>query len=122
MLKGECDELVEGEPIHLKEGNVLMMDIGCHHSIVKLNKDDLMINLIFNNRNISFQFLDEIHKKDSFIYQYLFNISMKNHNVQKFIFFLKMMTSMARWMILLMNIFLATVIAVSLSTISLTFY
>lgn len=34
-------------------------------------------------------------------------------------FFLKMMTSMARWMILLMNIFQATVIAVSLSTISL---
>ena len=89
MLKGECYELVEGEPIHLKEGNVLMMDIGYHHSIVKLNKDDLMINLIFNNRNISFQFLDETHKKDSFIYQYLFNISMKNHNVQKFIFFPK---------------------------------
>lgn len=89
MLKGECYELVEGEPIHLKEGNVLMMDICCHHSIVKLNKDDLMINLIFNNRNISFQFLDETHKKDSFIYQYLFNISMKNHNVQKFIFFPK---------------------------------
>ena len=89
MLKGECYELVEGEPIHLKEGNVLMMDIGYHHSIVKLNKDDLMINFIFNNRNISFQFLDETHKKDSFIYQYLFNISMKNHNVQKFIFFPK---------------------------------
>lgn len=66
-----------------------MMDIGYHHSIVKLNKDDLMINLIFNNRNISFQFLDETHKKDSFIYQYLFNISMKNHNVQKFSFFPK---------------------------------
>lgn len=89
MLKGECYELVEGEPIHLKEGNVLMMDIGCHHSIVKLYKDDLMINLIFNNRNISFQFLDKTHKKDSFIYQYLFDISMKNHNVQKFIFFPK---------------------------------
>lgn len=44
-----------------------MMDICCHHSIVKLNKDDLMINFIFNNRNISFQFLDETHKKDSFI-------------------------------------------------------
>ncbi|WP_288556896.1 helix-turn-helix transcriptional regulator [uncultured Lactobacillus sp.] len=66
-----------------------MIAIGCHHSIVKLNKDDLMINLIFNNRNISFQFLDETHKKDSFIYQYLFNISMKNHNVQKFILFSK---------------------------------
>ena len=89
MLKGECYELVAGEPIHLKEGNVLTMDICCHHSIVKLNKNDLMINFIFNNRNISFQFLDENHKKDSFIYQYLFNISMKNHNVQKFIFFPK---------------------------------
>ena len=89
MLKGEYYELIEGEPIHLKEGNVLMIAIGCHHSIVKLNKDDLMINLIFNNRNISFQFLDETHKKDSFIYQYLFNISMKNHNVQKFILFSK---------------------------------
>lgn len=89
MLKGECYELVEGEPTHLKEGNVLMIAIGCYHSIVKLNKDDLMINLIFNNRNISFQFLDETHKKDSFIYQYLYNISMKNHNVQKFILFPK---------------------------------
>lgn len=50
MLKGECDELVEGEPIHLKEGNVLMMDIGCHHSISTLHQNDLMINLIFNNK------------------------------------------------------------------------
>ncbi|KRK41685.1 AraC family transcriptional regulator [Lactobacillus amylovorus DSM 20531] len=72
MLKGECDELVEDEPIHLKEGNVLMMDIGCHHSISTLHQNDLMINLIFNNKNISFKFWDETHKKDSFIYQYIF--------------------------------------------------
>lgn len=89
MLKGECDELVEGEPIHLKEGNVLMMDIGCHHSISTLHQNDLMINLIFNNKNISFKFWDETHKKDSFIYQYIFNISMQNHNKQKFIIFPK---------------------------------
>lgn len=89
MLKGECDELVEGEPIHLKEGNVLMMDIGCHHSISTLHQNDLMINLIFNNKNISFKFWDETHKKDSFIYQYIFNISMQNHNKQKFILFPK---------------------------------
>ena len=47
MLKGECDELVEGKPIHLKEGNILMMDIGYHHSISTLHENDLMINLNF---------------------------------------------------------------------------
>ena len=87
MLKGECDEIIEDEPIHLREGSVLMMDIGCKHSISELGKDDLMINLIFNNKNISFKFLDKTHKKDSFVYQYLFNISLKNKNKQKFIIF-----------------------------------
>lgn len=77
MLKGECDKLVEGEPIHLKEGNVLMMDIGCHHSISTLHQNDLMINLIFNNKNISFKFWDETHKKDSFIYQYILTFLCK---------------------------------------------
>ena len=66
MLQGECNEMVEGNPIHLEEGSVLMMDIGCHHSVGQLNKNDLMINLIFNNKNISFKFLDKTHKKDSF--------------------------------------------------------
>lgn len=55
MLKGNCDELVEGEHIHLTQGDVLMMDIGCHHCIDQLDKNDLMINLIFNNKNISLQ-------------------------------------------------------------------
>ncbi len=87
MLKGECDEIVDGEPVHLKEGSVLMMDIGCQHSIGTLGKDDILINLIFNDKNISFKFLDETHKKDSFVYQYLFNISLKNKNKQKFIIF-----------------------------------
>lgn len=77
MLKGECDELVEGEPIHLKEGNILMMNIGCHHSISTLHQNDLMINLIFNSKNISFQFWDETHKKDSFIYQYILTFLCK---------------------------------------------
>lgn len=89
MLKGTWDELVEGEHIHLTQGNVLMMDIGCHHCIDQLDKNDLMINLIFNNKNISFKFLDRTHKKDSFIYQYLFNISLQNENKQKFIIFPK---------------------------------
>lgn len=66
MLQGECNEMVGGNPIHLEEGSVLMMDIGCHHSVGQLNKNDLMINLIFNNKNISFKFLDKTHKKDSF--------------------------------------------------------
>ncbi|MCJ2171987.1 AraC family transcriptional regulator [Lactobacillus kefiranofaciens] len=55
MLKGNCDELVEGEHIHLTQGDVLMMDIGCHHCIDQLDKNDLMINLIFNNKNTSLQ-------------------------------------------------------------------
>lgn len=89
MLKGECNELVEGEHVHLTQGDVLMMDIGCHHCINQLDKNDLMINLIFNNKNISFKFLDKTHKKNSFIYQYLFNISLQNKNKQKFIIFPK---------------------------------
>lgn len=89
MLKGECDELVEGQPIHLSQGNVLMMDIGCHHQVSELGQNDLMLNLIFNNKNISFKFLDETRKKNSFIYQYFFNISLQNQNKQKFILFPK---------------------------------
>lgn len=87
MLRGECYQVVNGQKIHLKQGDILMMDVGCSHSISRLNEDDILVNLLFRDHNISFKFLNDIHREKSLVYDFLLNISLKNSNAQSFIIF-----------------------------------
>ncbi|WP_148665335.1 MULTISPECIES: cupin domain-containing protein [Lactobacillus] len=71
MLQGQCDEIVDSVPVTLKQGDTLMMDIGARHQIAALGKDDLLINVIFTNKNLSFKLLDHDKKTVSSINSYL---------------------------------------------------
>lgn len=53
MLRGSCDEVVEGKPIHLKEGDVLLLDVGCKHSVGYLGTNDLLINILFRDKELT---------------------------------------------------------------------
>lgn len=89
MLRGKCQQIINGIKINLLQGDLLLMDKDCQHQIGRLNKSDLLINLVFNNQNISFNFLNQLNmrKKDSLVYEFLLNISLKKHNQQSFIIF-----------------------------------
>ncbi len=87
MLHGQCRETVNGQKIILHQGDILIMDIGSSHSIAALGPNDLLINLLFNDRNISFDFLDQIHAQNNLVYRFLMNIFLQNRNTRKFMLF-----------------------------------
>ena len=57
IVKGECRQIINGVPYLLKEGDILLMDTGSAHSIEALGKDDLLLNILFNNKSISINWL-----------------------------------------------------------------
>ncbi len=71
MLQGSCDEVVDGEPIHLNKGDILLMDIGSRHSIGYLGTNDLLINILFRDRDINLELLSELRSSHSVLYEFL---------------------------------------------------
>lgn len=80
MLSGSCTQIVDGQKITLHQGDILMMNIGCSHSIGKLGNDDLLINILFKNQSISFKFIDEIKRSKSITFSFLASISAQSDN------------------------------------------
>ncbi|GEN48895.1 AraC family ligand binding domain-containing protein [Ligilactobacillus pobuzihii] len=87
MLSGTCKQTVDNKELTLREGDILLMNIGCSHSIESLGEDDILINLLFRDKNISFDLLNKIHSKNSLTYDFLSNISLGKKTKSNFIFF-----------------------------------
>ncbi len=73
MLSGSCDQIVNGKHIHLNKGDLLLIDVGCPHSIKKLNENDLLINLLFRDQSINIDMLDDMRRSNSVLYEFLIN-------------------------------------------------
>lgn len=71
MLRGSCDEVVDGEKVHLDTGDVLLMDIGSKHAIGYLGTNDLLINILFRNRDINLELLNGLRSSQSVLYEFL---------------------------------------------------
>ena len=55
MFSGSCQQVVDGDKIELKAGDILLMNVGAQHSISALNEQDILINVLFTNKNITFK-------------------------------------------------------------------
>lgn len=73
MLRGDADEVVDGQALHLSQGDVLLLDIGSQHAIKALGPNDLMINVLFRDRNLSLDFLNQLQAQKSVFYDFLLN-------------------------------------------------
>ncbi len=73
MLSGECDQVVNGKKVHLNKGDLLLIDVGCAHSISRLGEDDILINLLFRDQSININFLSGMRKSNSLVYNFLLN-------------------------------------------------
>ncbi|UQS82080.1 helix-turn-helix domain-containing protein [Bombilactobacillus folatiphilus] len=89
MFDGSCHQKVDEQEVTLHTGDLLLMDIGCNHSIETLGEHDLLINLLFRNQNITFDLLNDIYTKNSLTYNFLSNISLGKINLEKYIIFPK---------------------------------
>ncbi|AFS01192.1 helix-turn-helix domain-containing protein [Lentilactobacillus buchneri] len=73
MLRGSCDEVVEGQQIHLEQGDVLLLDVGCKHSVGYLGTNDLLINVLFRDKEINLDLLSDLRSSKSVLYEFLLN-------------------------------------------------
>lgn len=87
MVSGNCHQTVDGHEILLHQHDLLLIDIGCTHTIKKLNTNDIMINILFQNTNISIDWLNNLKKSQSLLYSLLLNRSYGEENINHFILF-----------------------------------
>ncbi len=87
VISGKCTQTVEGETVTLYAGDIILLDIGCHHEIKALSEDDIIVNIIFGDRSINIQWLYEMKVSDNIIFEFLSNIFSGIHNKQKYIIY-----------------------------------
>ncbi|NEW63625.1 helix-turn-helix domain-containing protein [Tuanshanicoccus yangjingiae] len=75
MVQGECQQIINGEPITLSAGDLLLMDTGSTHSIQPLGEQDILCNLLFHNNHLSLEWLGDLKSKNSLLYQALLHQS-----------------------------------------------
>ena len=73
MLSGHVQEVVNGTHLTLSEGDVLLLDVGSTHTIGTAGKDDILMNILFRDRNISLDLLKEVQSSKSVLYDFLLN-------------------------------------------------
>lgn len=80
MFKGTCHQVINGKHFTLQEGDILLMDSGSRHSISALEKEDILINILFQNSNVSLEWLTQLQGQNSLIYQLLLANSTTHHH------------------------------------------
>lgn len=87
MLRGHATEYVNGKKIVLSEGDILLLDIGSQHRIDALDTNDLLINLLFRDRNISLDLISQMKAKKSVLYDFLINNMALHPKPQQYMLF-----------------------------------
>lgn len=64
MYSGSSEQVIEGNKETLHEGELLLLDSGCHHSIKATGEKDILINILFRDQQISLEWLTSIKKKN----------------------------------------------------------
>lgn len=75
IVQGSCDQVINGTPYTFHNGDLLLMDVGSSHQISALQAEDLMVNIVFKDSQISLQTLEQLHGRNSLVYQFL----LKSH-------------------------------------------
>ena len=83
ILQGSCRQIINGREYTLEQGDILLMDIGSHHQIEQLDYQDIVINILFKNTDISLSTLQQMQGNNSILYHILLNSHSNlsdNHN------------------------------------------
>ncbi len=86
VLSGEFRQIIEGNEEVLHEGELLLLGRGCHHSIKATGDNDILINILFRDQSINVEWLADIKKKNSLVYDFLLNSTIDG-NRNKYIIF-----------------------------------
>jgi AraC-like DNA-binding protein len=71
VVQGSVGETVAGKKVVLNQGAILLIDTGTKHALDALGKNDILVNILFHDQNISLDFLKKIKSSKSVLYNFL---------------------------------------------------
>ena len=85
VYKGNCRQRINDQIFDLKEGDILLMDVESRHSIEALGDDDILINILFQNKDVSINWLKQLQGENSLLYQFLLSDSSQHFKRNNFL-------------------------------------
>ncbi|MFH6636600.1 AraC family transcriptional regulator [Streptococcus suis] len=85
IYKGHCRQKINGQLFDLKEGDILLMDVESRHSIEALGDEDILINILFQNKGVSINWLKQLQGENSLLYQFLLSDSSQHFKRNNFL-------------------------------------
>lgn len=74
MYSGTSEQIVNGIPYTLKEGELLLLDVNSQHELLPLGEKDILLNFLFKTRDININLLKKIdNHSGSLTYDFLMN-------------------------------------------------
>lgn len=85
VYKGHCRQRINNQLFDLKEGDILLMDVESRHSIEALGDEDILINILFQNKGVSINWLKQLQGENSLLYQFLLSDSSQHFKRNNFL-------------------------------------
>ncbi|HFH9837614.1 TPA: helix-turn-helix domain-containing protein [Streptococcus suis] len=85
VYKGNCRQKINGQLYELKEGDILLMDVESRHSIEALGDSDILINILFQNKDVSINWLKQLQGENSLLYQFLLSDASQHFKRDNFL-------------------------------------
>ena len=78
VLSGSSKQNINGFEETIKEGELLLLDKNSAHSLETLNENDILINIIFTNKNMDLNWLTSIREQNSLLFNFLMHSLKRN--------------------------------------------
>ncbi|MEG3301676.1 AraC family transcriptional regulator [Streptococcus suis] len=85
VYRGHCRQRINDQLFDLKEGDILLMDVESRHSIEALGDEDILINILFQNKDVSINWLKQLQGENSLLYQFLLSDSSQHFKRNNFL-------------------------------------
>lgn len=87
IYSGHCTQVINGQEVNLNKGDLLILDINSKHSIKSLGKHDILINILFQNKEVNLSWLDSLKSNQSVLFNFLLNTSMNKSSKNQYLLF-----------------------------------
>ncbi|GAB1154697.1 helix-turn-helix domain-containing protein [Paenibacillus illinoisensis] len=86
VYSGQCSQIINGNQITLKQGQVCILDTGMPHSILSTTEDDIIINVLIRKHYFNSSFLSRL-ANNGILSQFLAGTISDRHNHHRYIIF-----------------------------------
>ena len=87
IYHGECNQIINGKEYHFTAGDIILMDNESVQEIKALGEEDILINILFRDKDISLDWLNQLKSHHSSIYQLLLNATISDRKQANFAVF-----------------------------------